>query len=347
MPLPAHPYDDDKLREECGVFGVFGLQEAANFVALGLHALQHRGQEAAGIVAYTPATGFSSARRFGYVRDNFTSPSLMETLPGALAIGHVRYSTSGSKGSTQIRDVQPLFAEFAMGGAAIAHNGNLTNAPQPARGADRARLDLPVGLGHRMHHPPDGALDPEDHPRADEGRAAPGRGRLLHRRDDPVEADRRPRPARRPAADARPPRRGLGAVLGDLRARHHRRRVRPRGRARRDGDLHRRRRRELLPVPAPQVAVLHLREGLLLPPRQRDRRPVGLRDPPPHRRRARPRGPGRGRSGLPGARQRHPGGHRLQPGERHPLCHGDHPQPVRRPHLHRAQPSRSATWGCG
>ncbi len=122
------PFDDDKLHEECGVFGVIGVQEAASFVALGLHALQHRGQEAAGIVSYAPDTGFSSARRFGYVRDNFTSVSLMETLPGSLAIGHVRYSTSGSKGSTQIRDVQPLFAEFAMGGAAIAHNGNLTNA---------------------------------------------------------------------------------------------------------------------------------------------------------------------------------------------------------------------------
>jgi amidophosphoribosyltransferase len=126
--LLSHPFDDDKLREECGVFGVAGVAEAASFVALGLHALQHRGQEAGGIVAYDPAAGFSSARRFGYVRDNFTSASLMETLPGALAIGHVRYSTAGSKGPTQIRDVQPLFAEFAMGGCAIAHNGNLTNA---------------------------------------------------------------------------------------------------------------------------------------------------------------------------------------------------------------------------
>ncbi|MBP7241548.1 amidophosphoribosyltransferase [Amaricoccus sp.] len=124
----SHPFDDDKLREECGVFGVIGVQDAASFVALGLHALQHRGQEAGGIVAYCPQEGFSSARRFGYVRDNFTSASLMETLPGQLAIGHVRYSTAGSKGNTQIRDVQPLFAEFQMGGCAIAHNGNLTNA---------------------------------------------------------------------------------------------------------------------------------------------------------------------------------------------------------------------------
>jgi len=125
---PAHPFDDDKLKEECGVFGVIGLTDAANFVALGLHALQHRGQEAGGIVSHDPDHGFNSARRFGYVRDNFTRQSLMETLPGPLAIGHVRYSTAGSKGPAQIRDVQPFFGEFAMGGAAIAHNGNITNA---------------------------------------------------------------------------------------------------------------------------------------------------------------------------------------------------------------------------
>ena len=133
---PAHPFDfdavraagdDDKLKEECGVFGVIGLDQAANFVALGLHALQHRGQEAGGIVAHDPQAGFNNARRFGYVRDNFTKQSLMDTLPGALAIGHVRYSTAGAKGAA-IRDVQPFFGEFSMGGAAIAHNGNLTNA---------------------------------------------------------------------------------------------------------------------------------------------------------------------------------------------------------------------------
>ncbi|MGR3571274.1 amidophosphoribosyltransferase [Brevirhabdus sp.] len=124
----SHPFDDDKLKEECGVFGVIGVSDAANFVALGLHALQHRGQEAGGIVSHDAELGFNSARRFGYVRDNFTKASLMETLPGPLAIGHVRYSTSGSKGPTQLRDVQPFFGEFSMGGAAIAHNGNITNA---------------------------------------------------------------------------------------------------------------------------------------------------------------------------------------------------------------------------
>ncbi|MEL7100458.1 MAG: amidophosphoribosyltransferase [Pseudomonadota bacterium] len=125
---PAHPFDDDKLKEECGIFGVIGTKDSANFVALGLHALQHRGQEAGGIVSHDHDHGFNSARRFGYVRDNFTSQAVMETLPGPLAIGHVRYSTAGSKGQTAIRDVQPFFGEFAMGGAAIAHNGNITNA---------------------------------------------------------------------------------------------------------------------------------------------------------------------------------------------------------------------------
>jgi amidophosphoribosyltransferase len=132
---PAHPFDfdaygndgDDKLHEECGVFGVLGVTDAANFVALGLHALQHRGQEAGGIVAHHPELGFNSAHRFGYVRDNFTSQTLMQTLPGPLAIGHVRYSTAGSKGAV-IRDVQPFFGEFSVGGAPIAHNGNITNA---------------------------------------------------------------------------------------------------------------------------------------------------------------------------------------------------------------------------
>lgn len=128
----SHPFDaldgGDKLKEECGVFGVIGVEDAAQFVALGLHALQHRGQEAGGIVTYHPEHGFNSARRFGYVRDSFTSADVMATLPGTLAIGHVRYSTAGSKGATAIRDVQPFFGEFAVGGCAIAHNGNLTNA---------------------------------------------------------------------------------------------------------------------------------------------------------------------------------------------------------------------------
>ncbi|MFN3526392.1 MAG: amidophosphoribosyltransferase [Paracoccus sp. (in: a-proteobacteria)] len=128
QPFLAHPFDSDRLHEECGIFGAIGVADAANFVALGLHALQHRGQEAGGIVTHDPAHGFNSAHRFGYVRDNFTKAELMATLPGPLAIGHVRYSTAGTKANTAIRDVQPFFGEFHMGGCAIAHNGNITNA---------------------------------------------------------------------------------------------------------------------------------------------------------------------------------------------------------------------------
>ena len=120
--MKTNPFDDDKLHEECGVFGVIGTRDSANFTTLGLHALQHRGQEAGGIVSYDQEKGFNSVRRFGYVRDNFTNTKVIEQLPGDIAIGHVRYSTSGSKGNTAIRDVQPFFGEFAMGGAAIANS---------------------------------------------------------------------------------------------------------------------------------------------------------------------------------------------------------------------------------
>ncbi|MGF1445113.1 MAG: amidophosphoribosyltransferase [Pikeienuella sp.] len=126
--LEAETPFDDSLHEECGIFGVFGLADAATYTALGLHALQHRGQEAAGIASYDPEVGFSVERRLGHVRDEFTKPHVIEKLPGRIALGHTRYSTSGQKGQTALRDIQPLFAEFAMGGFAIAHNGNLTNA---------------------------------------------------------------------------------------------------------------------------------------------------------------------------------------------------------------------------
>ncbi len=116
--------DDDKPHEECGVFGIFGHEDAAELVALGLHALQHRGQEAAGIVSFD-GKRFNSERRLGLVGDNFSQESVMSRLRGHAAIGHNRYSTSGD---TILRNVQPLFADLAGGGLAIAHNGNLTNA---------------------------------------------------------------------------------------------------------------------------------------------------------------------------------------------------------------------------
>jgi amidophosphoribosyltransferase len=115
--------DGDLLREECGVFGVFGHPDAAALTALGLHALQHRGQEAAGIVSFNEGR-FHSERRLGLVGDHFTSEKTIERLKGQVALGHVRYSTTGE---TILRNVQPLFAELAAGGIAVAHNGNLTN----------------------------------------------------------------------------------------------------------------------------------------------------------------------------------------------------------------------------
>ena len=115
--------DGDTLHEECGVFGILGHSEAATLTALGLHALQHRGQESAGIVSFD-GTQFHSERRLGLVGDNFTDPSVLSKLPGPVAMGHVRYSTTGE---TVLRNVQPLFAELEVGGIAIAHNGNITN----------------------------------------------------------------------------------------------------------------------------------------------------------------------------------------------------------------------------
>ncbi len=115
--------DEDRLHEECGVFGIFGHPHAAAIVARGLHALQHRGQEAAGIVAFDGAR-FHSERRQGLVGDYFSSAAVIDRLPGQSAVGHVRYSTTGE---TVLRNVQPLFAELEAGGLAVAHNGNLTN----------------------------------------------------------------------------------------------------------------------------------------------------------------------------------------------------------------------------
>ena len=115
---------DDKLHEECGVFGVYNHEDSAALTALGLHALQHRGQEAAGIVTFD-GTKFISERHPGLVSDNFTKTSVINRLVGNSAVGHNRYSTTGA---TIQRNIQPFFADLWGGGFAIAHNGNITNA---------------------------------------------------------------------------------------------------------------------------------------------------------------------------------------------------------------------------
>jgi len=114
----------DRLKEECGVFGIFNNKDAAPLTALGLHALQHRGQEACGIVTFDEKN-FYAERRLGLVGDNFTKGQILSKLPGKYAIGHNRYSTSGNN---LIKNVQPFFADLHDGGIGIAHNGNLSNA---------------------------------------------------------------------------------------------------------------------------------------------------------------------------------------------------------------------------
>ena len=114
--------EDDTLRLECGVFGAFGLSDAAQLTALGLHALQHRGQEACGIASFD-GQRFTTERHMGHVAEAFAG-DLAKRLPGSMAIGHTRYATAGG---SFIRNVQPMFADLETGGIAIAHNGNLTN----------------------------------------------------------------------------------------------------------------------------------------------------------------------------------------------------------------------------
>lgn len=123
----THPFldeDGDTLREECGIFGVIGTPEAAAMTALGLHALQHRGQEACGIVSWN-GEEFFARRGLGHVAQVFSEGSFLAELPGAMASGHVRYSTTGGQG---LRNVQPLYADLARGGFSVAHNGNISNA---------------------------------------------------------------------------------------------------------------------------------------------------------------------------------------------------------------------------
>ena len=117
-------FNNDKLKEECGIFGVSNHEDATTLVALGLHALQHRGQEGCGIVSFD-GKSYHSEKRQGLVGDHFTDLETLRKLPGNFAIGHNRYSTTGE---TSLRNIQPFFADLHMGGLSVAHNGNLTNA---------------------------------------------------------------------------------------------------------------------------------------------------------------------------------------------------------------------------
>jgi amidophosphoribosyltransferase len=123
----------DELKHECGVFGIYGHREAANLTYLGLYALQHRGQESCGIVA-SDGQHLSAHRGPGLVADVFRNPAVFNSLPGASAIGHVRYSTTGG---TAAKNCQPILVDYSRGSLAVAHNGNLVNALDLRRELER------------------------------------------------------------------------------------------------------------------------------------------------------------------------------------------------------------------
>ena len=158
----------DKFKDECGVFGIFGNPEAANLTYLGLYALQHRGQESAGIVTADGAP-MRASRAMGHVAEAFDEATL-EALPGHLAIGHTRYSTAGE---SRLENAQPFLIDCAHGQIAVAHNGNLVNARELRDELVRAGVDLPDQQRHRSPAAP---------LRAVEGAVGRGSARRVDRR---------------------------------------------------------------------------------------------------------------------------------------------------------------------
>ena len=166
--------DDDRPRLECGVFGVWNAPDAAALVALGLHALQHRGQEACGIAVFD-GHRFHTERHMGHVGEAFGGANLVTRLPGYAGIGHTRYATAGA---SVIRNVQPMFADLESGGIAIAHNGNLTNFLALRHRLVEEGVDLPVDLGFRGDPAPDRPFAQKPHHRPVHRRPVADRGRL-------------------------------------------------------------------------------------------------------------------------------------------------------------------------
>ena len=253
------PWDGDKLHEECGVFGVFGHDDAPALTALGLHALQHRGQEAAGIVA-SDGRQFTAERHTGLVGDVFGKNGHTSSLKGANAIGHVRYSTTGGPGA---RNVQPMFADLAEGGLALAHNGNLTNANTlrqelVAEGRifqSTSDTETIIHLTARSHYGNvvEKLIDALKHVEGAYSLVGLTRNRLIGVRD-PYGV--------RPAGAGQAGRR-VDPVVRNLRPRYYRRRIRARCRAGRNGGDHQGRRGIAASLRRQAAQILHLRIRLL------------------------------------------------------------------------------------
>ena len=264
--------DGDTLREECGVFGIFGHPDAAAITALGLHALQHRGQEAAGIVSFD-GSRFHSERRLGLVGDTFSRREVIERLPGNAAVGHTRYSTTGG---TILRNVQPLFAELNAGGFAVGHNGNLTNGLTLRRELVRngAMMQSTTDTEVILHLVAQSKRNRFIDRFIEALRAIEGAWALVSLTNKKLIGARDPlgiRPLVLGELDGcSDPR------VGNLRARHHRREICSRHRARRGHRVRRARRAEPQAVSAKAAAALHLRIHLFLAAGFHRRRAVGL-----------------------------------------------------------------------
>ncbi len=157
------------MEEECGVFAIYNNIDAAINTTLGLHALQHRGQESCGIVSSDEKEFYIHLAK-GLVSDNFSNQSIVDKLIGNKAIGHVRYSTAGKKNT---RNHQPIFANFSFGDLAIAHNGNLTNAKTLKKDLVKKRRHLPIINGYRGHYPPNCIEQKRNHQRKNNRRSKP------------------------------------------------------------------------------------------------------------------------------------------------------------------------------
>ena len=302
--------DADRLREECGVFGVFGHPDAAAIVALGLHALQHRGQEAAGIVAFDGERFHSSAGSASSATIS-PAPTIIDRLPGNLAIGHVRYSTTGE---TILRNVQPLFAELEAGGLAVAHNGNLTNGLTLRR-----ELIRKARSASRPPTPKWSSCSRPARPKAQDRRPLrrgaaqiEGAYALVALTNKKLIGARDPlgiRPLVLGELDGCPILASETCALDIIGAKFVR--------DIENGEvvvIRRGRRQELQAVPARAGAALHLRIHLFREARFHRQRPLGLRRPQSDGRGAGPRGPGgRGRRGA-GAGFGRAGGARLRAG---------------------------------
>ncbi len=321
----------DKFKDECGVFGIFGHPEAANMTYLGLYALQHRGQESAGIAASDGAQ-IRLSKAMGYVADTFDGETLSQ-LPGSMAIGHVRYSTAGE---SKISNAQPILIECGHGQIAICHNGNLVNA-----GEVRSEL-VRQGSIFQSSSDTEVILHLYARSRAPESSRCSGRiglagpGGFLPGADDPRPHDRHPRSPRLPSARARAPRQRDGHRLGNLCHGSHRRHLHPGHRARRSPGRQRRGDPVDQAVSAGAARALCLRACVLRAARQlcvREKRERDQDEPGPH---PRPRATGRGR--------RHRAGSRFGCVRRDGLCrsrghaagHGPDPQSLCRPDVHSA-----------